>query len=170
MKCNVVTGKTASCGCARIRELQRRATHGLTHHPLYKTWLGMRDRCANPNNSRYATYGFRGIRVCPRWDEFPAFLADMGPKPSPDHSIDRINVDMGYEPSNCRWATRKAQARNTTRNHRVAAFGETKTLAEWAEDARCRVTGHALKLRIRHGWSPELAIAHPATTNRRRPA
>lgn len=78
--------------------------------PEYRTWCAMRTRCANPNNDRWHQYGGRGIRVCERWELFENFLADMGPKPTPKHSIDRWpNNDGNYEPGNCRWATNAQQ-------------------------------------------------------------
>lgn len=89
-----------------------KVTHGASLTPEYRTWAAMRQRCLNPRSSRYPTYGGRGITICERWSNFTAFLADMGPRPSPDHSLDRIDNDKGYEPSNCRWATRSQQQRN----------------------------------------------------------
>jgi hypothetical protein len=90
--------------------------HGLSHHPLYHTYIGMVNRCLNPNSHSYNYYGGRGIAVCKRWlgkNGFKNFIADMGNKPSPKHSIDRYpNNDGNYEPSNCRWATQKQQTNN----------------------------------------------------------
>lgn len=86
-------------------------THGLSNHPLYPTWNGIRQRCNNPNNSHYADYGGRGIKLCKRWHKFSNFLKDMGERPE-GMSVDRINNDGNYEPSNCQWATRIQQARN----------------------------------------------------------
>ena len=87
--------------------------------PLYETWVQMKYRCHNKNHPAYSCYGGRGITVCDHWrDSFKAFLADMGPKPSNKHSLDRINNDGNYEPSNCRWATRCQQQRNTRMNRR----------------------------------------------------
>lgn len=84
------------------------------HHPAYGTWLNMRQRCNNPHNPKYRLYGGRGIVICERWmQSFENFIEDMGPKPSPEHSIDRIDGDGNYELSNCRWATKKEQATNT---------------------------------------------------------
>src|SRR5262245_33615736 len=88
---------------------------------LKQIWRGMIRRCENPNDSRYEDYGARGISVCARWrDSFEAFAEDMGPRPSPDHSIDRYpNNNGNYEPGNCRWATQKQQARNMRTNRRL---------------------------------------------------
>jgi len=113
-------GDIRSCGCLRLERLRTAiTTHGHAargnRHPLYVTWCGMRARCNRPRDPEYANYGERGITVCQRWegpDGFPNFLADMGDKPSSAHSIDRINVDGDYEPSNCRWADPITQANN----------------------------------------------------------
>lgn len=78
----------------------------------YRAWIMLRQRCHNPRARKFPDYGGRGIRVCERWMDFAAFLADMGPKPSPAHSIDRVNNDGNYEPGNCRWATPKEQSNN----------------------------------------------------------
>lgn len=117
--------------------------------PEYNAWKMMRQRCSNPKNPNYKNYGARGIRVCEEWDRsFEAFLRDMGPRPSPDLSIDRINNDGNYEPGNCRWATDHQQQTNRGNNLLRSAFGEQKTLREWAEDSRCVVSFAALKTRV----------------------
>lgn len=84
----------------------------------YRTWFHMRERCNDPNYPRYADYGGRGIKVCARWAKFENFFADMGRRPSPKHSIDRIDNDGDYEPSNCRWATAAQQMSNQRRQRR----------------------------------------------------
>jgi hypothetical protein len=86
--------------------------HGKMQTPEYRPWVGMRQRCNDPNYHHYKNYGGRGIRVCARWDYFENFLADMGPRPTPAHSLDRIDNNGNYEPGNCRWATPKEQVRN----------------------------------------------------------
>ena len=111
-------GRILSCGCfnrERQRQLHTRhgfLRHGGPHMPEYRCWCGLRNRCNNPNNPKYKDYGGRGIRVCRRWDSFLLFFQDMGRKPSPQHSIDRIKNDKGYSPNNCRWATPQVQRNN----------------------------------------------------------
>lgn len=110
-------GHSKSCGCiSRESAVQRFTTHGHTkkgQSTEYKAWSNMISRCTNSNTTYYDNYGGRGISVCDRWLSFENFLSDMGLKPSPKHSIDRIDVNGNYEPSNCRWATMNQQARNT---------------------------------------------------------
>lgn len=111
------SGYAASCGCYRTELAIGSARHGEARkgRPTreYRTWCNMIGRCENPNVDRYPHYGGRGISVCKKWREsFEAFLADMGRKPSPDHSIDRKNVNGNYEPGNCRWATDSEQQQN----------------------------------------------------------
>jgi hypothetical protein len=96
----------------------------------YTVWRNIHARTSDIENPNY---GGRGITVCKRWTSFSSFLADMGSKPTPQHTIERIDNDGNYEPSNCRWATRKEQARNKRRNIRVTRNGETRVISEWAE-------------------------------------
>ena len=86
--------------------------HGMWHHPVYKVWATMKQRCQNPKNQRYADYGGRGIKVCDRWQDPVNFIEDMFHAWKQGLTLDRINNDGNYEPSNCRWATRKEQRAN----------------------------------------------------------
>lgn len=121
---NLVSGDTKSCGCLR-RELltsmgNRSKIHGQSGNRLYFIWKAMLSRCENVNDPVYKHYGGRGINVCVAWHDLDVFLADVGLRPSSQHSLDRINNDGGYEPGNCRWATKKEQA-NNTRRHQIPA-------------------------------------------------
>jgi len=124
----VKNGKVVSCGC-RAREVGRdnaiagrakiaasKTKHSLHFTPEYKVWKSMRQRCNNPKSTDFALYGGRGIYVSDRWSDFANFISDMGPRPSDDYSIDRINVDGPYAPDNCRWATAREQRLNQRRN------------------------------------------------------
>lgn len=113
-------GKTRSCGCLLIEDRKTRvASHRRTKTPEYRTWMAMKDRCCRSSNAAWERYGGRGIRVCDRWlHSFENFYADMGDKPTPKHSIDRINNNGDYEPGNCRWATTSEQAANTSASWR----------------------------------------------------
>jgi hypothetical protein len=101
------SGRTQSCGCRRGSW-----THGGNSHPLFKTWTGMHARCYNSSHIAYGRYGGRGITVCDRWHDFWPFVEDMGDKPGPGYTLDRVDNDGNYEPGNCRWATWSQQRRN----------------------------------------------------------
>jgi hypothetical protein len=133
--CNLRTGKSTSCGCLKIeRAVEARRTHGLSQTPEYSVWADMLVRCHNPNHKHFARYGGRGIKVCDRWrNSCQAFISDVGTRPSRLHTLDRINNDGDYEPSNVRWATQKQQCRNTSRNVLLTFNGETRCIAEWSE-------------------------------------
>lgn len=114
------TGATSSCGCLRSEQVsERQKTHGLSRnqrmrlppHPLYKTWVAMRNRCNNSRDVQYKDYGGRGIKICERWNDFPSFLADVGVRPV-GTTLDRKNNNGHYEPGNVRWATKLTQVRN----------------------------------------------------------
>lgn len=119
----------------------------------------MRRRCNNPNTLDFPTHGGRGISVCKRWDDFAIFLLDMGRKPSPKHSIDRIDNNGNYEPSNCRWATTGEQAMNTRRTHFVTFNGETMCVKQWAKKLGMKYA--KLNMRFHRKWSVRKALTTP---------
>lgn len=126
-----------SCGCWRKEEQRkyRLKTYDFRKGtPTHNSWSAMRQRCNDPQNRAYANYGGRGIKVCDRWQNFENFLADMGKKPSPKHSIDRINVNGDYCPENCRWATIDEQANNKRNCIMVTHNGKTQNFKQWCEE------------------------------------
>lgn len=126
---------------------------------LYSVWRYMLRRCIDPRDKAYAHYGGRGISVCDRWLDRKAFVADMGPRPSHRHQIDRIDTNGNYEPGNCRWATPKEQSRNTRRNVLVTIDGHTRCVAEWAEVFG--ISPHRIHQRLKGGWDPVRAVSCP---------
>jgi hypothetical protein len=156
-------GATQSCGCLVREQNTKHGESSTSAHREsieYRIWSGMIARCERVNEETYRNYGGRGISVCDRWREsFQSFLEDMGRRPSSNHSLDRIDVNGNYEPSNCRWATWKQQQRNKRNNRIITAQGQRKTMAEWAEITGIR-TG-TISERLRHGWSHERAVTEP---------
>lgn len=124
--------------------------HGGEGTPEYRIWIDIRRRCNDPGRPGFRDYGGRGIRICNRWIDFANFLTDMGKRPSPEHSIDRINNDGDYEPSNCRWATPKEQSNNRRSNHYITIEGETMTIAQWCE--KYDIPDTTFHNRLRRGW------------------
>jgi len=149
-------GGSRSCGCLA---LERSLTHGNNRNqrptPEYAAWMGAKKRCRNPSNSSYHRYGGRGIAICDRWrGSFEAFLADMGPKPDPSLSLDRIDPDGDYEPANCRWAPSDVQARNKTNTRWYEFEGQPALLVDIAaffgisrDEARNMVARNQLPVR-----------------------
>lgn len=134
--CNIRNGNTSSCGCLATEILTKRNyKHGESNSRLYGIWSGMKERCNNPNLPDYKNYGGRGISVCPEWeDDFLKFKTwAIEDSYSDELTIDRIDVDKGYSPNNCRWIPLSLQARNKTNTWYVELEGLKKTAKEWCE-------------------------------------
>jgi hypothetical protein len=165
---NLVGGRSTSCGCVGIAKRNARDDyHGLRGTPEYNTWRGMLQRCQNPSNDCYKQYGGRGIRVCERWQSFELFLEDMGPKPNGGiHSIDRIDVNGNYEPSNCRWATAVEQI-NNRRNTKYVTLNGTRIPASVAYASSSRpVSFTGFIKRLKRGWDPSRALSAASEATR----
>jgi hypothetical protein len=128
----------------------------------YRTWQKMNQRCYYSKQRGYHLYGGRGITVCDRWrHSFLAFLVDMGPKPCPSASIDRIDNDGNYEPANCRWASAMEQMVNSRRARAISHGGETHSIRGWAR--RLGVTHPTISSRLSQGWSMAQIVSHYST-------
>lgn len=154
------------CRAAYMRAW-RRGPQGRAR-PEVLCWQEMIRRCHDPRKSRFGYYGGRGIVVAPEWREsFATFLRDMGPRPSPEHSIERKDNNGPYAPWNCAWATRTVQARNKRNNRYLTAFGETRLLIEWAERYGLHKTTILSRIE-RLGWDVERALSTPPAPGGRR--
>lgn len=151
-------GVSTSCGCYNKELLSLRKVHGAGQTVEYKAWSEIKRRCFNQKRNGYESYGGRGITVCERWlNSFEKFLEDMGLRPSKLHSVDRIDNNLNYEPTNCKWSTRAEQNRNTRRNINVTINGETKVLKDWADAFGLEYD--KVKNRVRRlNWSIEEAL------------
>lgn len=156
-------GSTKSCGCLKETFEPSNKTHGMSKTRLFKIWNGMKQRCYNPNNEKYPIYGGRGITVCPEWigeQGFQNFYDwSMGNGYTENLTIDRIDTNGNYEPSNCKWSTLKEQANNTRSTVFLTYKGETKPVSEWSEITGIRQD--TLTYRKRHGWTDEECIEIP---------
>ena len=166
------SGDIKSCGCLQKEELIKRSTtHGHKSEgrvpKTYMAWCNMIQRCTNSKHKHYQDYGGRGIKVCKRWIKFENFLEDMG-IPKKGLTLDRIDNSKGYCKSNCRWATRKEQQRNTRRNHMISYNGKTQCMSEWAEQTG--ISASAILWRLNHGWSIEKALTTPVKKYKKRSA
>lgn len=153
---NIVRGQSRSCGCysREVRSVGH-PRHGKSRTRVYKKWASMISRCKSPANPSYRHYGGRGICVCDRWLSFENFWADMG-EPGPGQSLDRIDVDGNYEPSNCRWASIRTQNNNKNTNRFLSCDGKTMTVAEWARHTGIRYG--TLVERLRAEWPIDQAL------------
>ncbi len=159
--------KTVSCGCY---QKEKRIKHNLTGTRIYKTFIGMKDRCYNKNSSAYKWYGARGIKICDEW------LGDDGAKNFFDWAmangyadnleIYRINNDGDYEPSNCRWSNRQEQMNNTRNCHYVTIDGITHSITEWSRINGIKIG--TIYARIKKGWSEIDAVSKPLQVQKKK--
>lgn len=155
------SGASRSCGCGPRRGNFRHG-HGCKgkESKTYQTWHSMLNRCRNEHCEKWKDYGGRGITVCERWLQFVNFLADMGERPA-GMMIERIDNNGNYEPSNCRWATRKEQGRNKRNNFLVAYEGRTQCLSAWSEELNMP-TGLIQQRLARLNWPIDRALQTPS--------
>lgn len=162
----LLNGNNSSCGCGVGESARKRfSKHGGCSTRIYSIWSHIIARTTNPNNSHWHNYGGRGIHMSQEWREDFTKFRDwaLANGYSDDLSIERVDVNKGYQPDNCTWIPLSDQGLNTTRTlPPITAFGETKTLKEWASDPRCAVTYHCLHGRVRSGWNGDEAITIPA--------
>lgn len=151
----LVSGRTTSCGCIKTG---KKAVYDTRNNDEYKIYRSMKNRCYNSNTRYYVHYGGRGITICDRWlNSFLDFYQDMGPRPSKDHSIDRIDNNGNYCPENCRWATKSEQANNKRNNHRIEYNGKIQTVTEWSKELN--IDPGIIYSRLVYGWSIEDALS-----------
>lgn len=132
----------------------------MTKTRTYQAWVHMKQRCADPRTPKYPLYGGRGIVVCARWmNSFPNFLADLGERPSPRHSLDRLNGDGPYSPENCRWATPEEQWQTRRDAKPLMHAGRSQLLPAWAVEVG--IPYGVLQQRLRNGWTVERALTTP---------
>jgi hypothetical protein len=149
--------RVKSCGCYAKKFLfntQKATTHGKSGSPTYKIWAGMKRRCSkNASGKSKRLYFDKGIKVCDRWQSFENFLLDMGERPD-GMTIERIDGNKDYEPSNCKWATPKEQGNNTTLNHIVEYNNKRQTIAQWADELG--IKANTLSYRLKRAFTSEL--------------
>jgi hypothetical protein len=163
-----LVAKTRSCGCLIKDSCKRLFTkHGLTNTPLHGIWCQITQRCTNPSNPAFPNYGGRGIKMDEGWQaSFVAFRDAVGDRPTPKHTIDRIDNDGPYAPGNVRWVSREVQARNRRTNRLITANGITRTLAEWI--ALSGLAATTVERRLKRGWPPQEAVTSSAHHRRLR--
>lgn len=162
---NIVNKHTVSCGCYnRSMPRKGRVTHGKSKTPVWRAYYSMINRCTNPKNSRYESYGGRGICVCEDWLRgFEFFYADMGDR-TEGTSLDRIDVNAGYSPANCRWATDEQQSNNKRCTRVLTHEGRSQSLNQWALEFG--ISRGALEVRLGLGWSLSDALTIPPERGR----
>lgn len=156
---NLRSSTTRSCGCYSrevTSKISRKHGHGL--EPEAQVWRDIKKRCNNPNDKNYSNYGGRGIRLHPSWEDYMVFRKEVGLRPFPGATLDRIDNNRGYEPGNVRWATMKVQARNKRSNVFVSINGETKTCADWRDALGMGKSQFASKIRSHRKYGVPLEV------------
>ena len=158
---NLVKGISKSCGCYQKEKIGKLATkHGMAGTRIYKTWHNMKSRCNNPNATKYEIYGGKGIKVCDEWMDFENFYRWAIENGYNDSlSIDRIDGNKDYEPSNCRWVDYKTQNNNKSQNHLITYKGRTQNISQWARELG--MDANTLGTRLARGWNIEKAVTTP---------
>lgn len=153
---------TQSCGCLqKERARESNSTHRMSNTSEYRIWCGIIQRTSNVKEVLYEYYGGRGIKVCERWlRSFENFYEDMGPRPGPEYSIERINNERNYCPENCKWSTDVEQNRNRRSNVMITFEDKTMCMTDWAEEKYINLS--TLRDRLSRGWSIEKALNTPA--------
>lgn len=156
---NYVTTDKGNTYCLDCSRFKSRQTWERADKVLYMTWSSMRRRCNNPNAQNYYLYGGRGIKVCKRWDSYDNFAKDMGEKPSPSHSIERVDHEADYSPKNCVWATPLEQGNNKRNNVVLTHAGKSQTIAQWAREVSIPLK--TIYNRASLGWTDEQILTIP---------
>lgn len=148
----LLRNNTRSCGCLKIKMIgDSRRTHGRSRSPEYRNWCAMKERCYSESHKNHGLYGGRGIQVCDRWvNSFENFLADMGKRPFPRATVERVDGNGNYSPENCVWATQEKQTHNKSNNRILEYAGQARCLAEWAKDFG--IPQGRLWKRLKRGW------------------
>lgn len=156
---HLIAEHTKSCGCMTVK-------HNLTGSRLFRIWNGMLNRCYNPNNHKYKVYGNIGIAVCKEWKENFKVFYDWAISNGYEDvlTIDRIDVNGNYEPTNCRWANVKTQNNNRRNNRLITYKNATHTLSEWSEILNIKRS--TLKSRFKYNWSIQKAFTTPVRKSR----
>lgn len=162
------TRPTLSCGCLRVKRLKEKhpaIKHGESHTSLYNIWHGMKDRCHHTYGKKNIAYANKNINVCSEWESdyttFKEWALANGYKKG--LSLDRIDPYGNYEPENCRFTDWQTQNNNRVNNRIIVAWGESKSLAMWLNDPRCKIGRESLKTRLNSGWNVEKALTTPPT-------
>lgn len=167
---NLRSGNTQSCGCMAAELTKKRSwKHGMSNTPEYHSWQHMIRRCYETKHTSFKYYGAKGIQVCTQWLwDFQQFFNDVGPRPTPEHTLGRIKDQGNYEPGNCEWQTPEQQGVSSRRNVKLILNGREMTVKEWA--AELGIRPGTIHNRLFAGWSVERALTGYQKPSRRMPS